>query len=180
MFVYVLRCARAGLVSDFRVAGDYKVVSQCKPSWFAYPPALEEKKEDKAAKVTTVELSITAKVKAKAAAKAKLAKQTSGGMDLDDTSAATTTTTAAPAPAPDAAADATVGTAATETKEGEAEPKKEEKEATSFILTNPSRVTLGQAKFLDFDAPQTRGQRYVPVRPVSYFACPCRFAFHAY
>jgi 26S proteasome regulatory subunit N2 len=169
-----------GLVGDFRVPKDYKVICQCRPSWFAYPPALEEKKEDKSAKVTTVELSITAKAKAKAAAKEKAKGTTPGrsstGMDVDDS-----------VPKPDApVAPVATTTGASESKtDGDAKPadapatevKKEEKEATSFALHNMSRVTLSQTKFLDFDAAETRGQRYVPVRTVSTYMRVC---FHVY
>ena len=47
------------------------VTCACPPSWFAYPPPLKEEKEGGPTKVTTVELSVTAKAKARQVAKEK-------------------------------------------------------------------------------------------------------------
>jgi 26S proteasome regulatory subunit N2 len=167
-----------GLNADFAVPAAYTVPCNAPASWFAYPPKLAEKADDSAAKVTTLELSTTAKAKAKAAAKKKekeagagagaaaaatsAVAPTTGAMDVD---AAASGSAAARVPAAVAASDAAAPEAAKAGADTTAVAAAAAPEAPSHVLKNPCRVTLSQAKFCDF-TPQP-GQRYVPVRPVS-------------
>ena len=48
---------------DFKMPRDWSVQCNAKPSLFAYPKKLEDKKEEKKERVTTVTLSTTAKVR---------------------------------------------------------------------------------------------------------------------
>lgn len=177
--------AVVGLTGDMKVAGGFEMTCNSKPSWFAYPPPLEEKKDEGKGKVTTIELSTAAKAKAKAKAKAQAKAAASGGaaMDIDEGAAA-------PAP-PAVAGGAITGAAESKTAEGGAagaamdidsgsaaptateaggdaaaaagEKKAEEKpEPSTFKLVNPARVTPAQAKFVS----AAEGQRYMPVRKV--------------
>jgi len=59
-----------GLNKDLQLPASFAVTCLAKPSDFAYPAPLEEKKEEKKERVQTVELSTTAKARAKAKAKA--------------------------------------------------------------------------------------------------------------
>merc|ERR1719359_293027 len=69
-----------GLNKDFKFPKNFEIVCSSKPSAFAYPKKLEEKKEEKKKRVETVTLSTTAKEKARLAR--KKAKE-SGNMDVD-------------------------------------------------------------------------------------------------
>merc|ERR1712196_262767 len=73
-----------GLNKDFKLPNTFSVNCNTKPSMFAYPKKMEERKEEKKERITTAVLSTTAKVKAREARKAKL----EGGetsMDIDKT-----------------------------------------------------------------------------------------------
>lgn len=139
---------------------------------FAFPKKLEEKKEEKKKRVETVTLSTTAKNKARLARK----KAKEGG-DKEDT--------AMEVDEDKDDADKEKGEVDKEKsesedldgteKEGEAESmevdseeapekkvkKKREPEPTSFRVTNPSRITLAQSEYCEFDL----NQRYRPIRP---------------
>jgi len=52
-----------GLNKDFNIPNKFTVKCAARPSLFAYPRKLEEKKEDKKERVTTAVLSTTAKAK---------------------------------------------------------------------------------------------------------------------
>jgi 26S proteasome regulatory subunit N2 len=180
--------AVVGLTGDMKVAGAFELQCNSKPSWFAYPPPLEEKKDEGKGKVTTVELSTAAKAKAKAKAKAQAQAKPAGGagaaaMDIDEgagsaaapaggseSKAAEGGAPALPAAStamdidsgaggPGEAATAAAGPGAAAAAAGE---KKAEAEPSSFKLANPARVTPAQAKFISVPD----GQRYVPVRKV--------------
>merc|ERR1719343_1914459 len=56
-----------GLNKNFKFPKNFQLVCNSKPSTFAYPKKLEEKKEEKKKRVETVTLSITAKEKARQA-----------------------------------------------------------------------------------------------------------------
>ncbi len=58
-----------GLNKDFKYPKNFQLVCNAKPSMFAYPKKLEEKKEEKKKRVETVTLSITVKEKARLARK---------------------------------------------------------------------------------------------------------------
>ncbi|KAF0686226.1 Aste57867_21931 [Aphanomyces stellatus] len=127
-----------GLNHDLKLPTGFSLVCGTKPSHFAYPKKLEEKKEEKKELVATAVLSTTAK------AKARLAKQEAKEKTKEEQAAAAATTSdeaAAPAPTP--------------------VPEEKIKEPNSFNVKNPSRVTLGQVPYLSFDL----SQRYIPVVP---------------
>lgn len=125
------------------------MVCNSKPSVFAYPKKLEEKKEEKKKRVETVTLSTTAKEKARLAR--KRAKEGGTAMDVEKEEA--------------------------EKKEDEEEKdekmevdkeeevkkvkKKREPEPTSFRIGNPARITMAQSAVCGFDL----SQRYRPIRP---------------
>merc|ERR1712038_1090208 len=70
-----------GLNGDFKYPKGFEVVCNSKPSVFAYPKKLEEKKEEKKKRVETVTLSTTAKNKARIAR--KKATEEGGSVDMD-------------------------------------------------------------------------------------------------
>lgn len=142
-----------GLNKDFKYPKSWEIQCNSKPSVYAYPKKLEEKKEEKKKRVETVTLSTTAKNKARLARKkAKEEGDQSTKMDIDESTKE-------------------------EKKEGEEEkkedgmevdgepeekkPKKKEPEPTSFRIKNPARITLAQSEVCEFDL----NQRYRPIRP---------------
>lgn len=126
------------------------VTSHCKPSTFAYPAPVTEgdKKDD--GKIVKAVLSTTAKAKAKADKK-KAEAEGADGMDVD--AAAKTEEKSKAEDAMDVEKpDVEVK------KEGEEKPE-DAPEPSSEELTNPSRVTAAQEKFVRFD----QGSRFVPI-----------------
>lgn len=120
--------------------------SNAKPSQYAYPPPLEDKKEKTKEKVLTAVLSITAKQKKKEAEKKKDEEK----MDVDDEKKEKEEEKM-------------------ETEEGEKEKQDKEKsekekepEANFQMLDNPARVMKAQLKVLVMP----EGSRYVPVKDV--------------
>jgi 26S proteasome regulatory subunit N2 len=141
-----------GLNKDFNMPVDFGVICTAPPSMFAYPKP-EEKKEDDKKPVAHAVLSTTARAKAREAKKdvrAKLEKGTgsgSGGMEapsLERTSSYLST-------------DSGMVVEETPVKE---EKKKEEKEPSSFTVTNPSRLVPSQRRFIKLMDSNT--QRYQP------------------
>ena len=148
-----------GLNKDFKFPKDFEVVCSSKPSVFAYPKKIEEKKEEKKKRVETVALSTTAKEKARQARKRAKEEGTgsSDAMDVEN-------------------AEEKGDDKKTENKAGgedadnmdvekqevpEKKPKKKrEPEPTSFRISNPSRVTTAQSLVCEFDLTQ----RYRPIR----------------
>jgi len=151
------------LNKDFKYPKNFEIICNSKPSAFAYPKRLEEKKEEAKKRVETVTLSTTAKNKARLAR--KKAKE-EGGDDAEDSvmedgskvdDAATTATSKADA-------EEKGGEAMDVDGEGDEGPKKTKKkkeaEPSSFALSNPCRITKAQADVCMFDS----NQRYQPVR----------------
>merc|ERR1712176_1589453 len=68
-----------GLNKDLKYPKSFEIQCNSKPSAFAYPKKLEEKKEEKKKRVETVTLSITAKNKARLARKKAKEEGESGG-----------------------------------------------------------------------------------------------------
>ena len=155
-----------GLNKDFKFPKKFEIQCNSKPSVFAYPKKLEEKKEEKKKRVETVTLSTTAKEKARLARKrAKLGldmdvdkddskdeeaekkKEDAMDVDMEDTN----NEEGAAAAAEDEEAN----------KREEKKPKKREPEPTSFRVSNPSRITKSQSLVCTFDL----NQRYRPIRP---------------
>jgi len=151
-----------GLNRDFKFPKTFEITCNAKPSHYAYPKKLEEKKEEKKKRVETVTLSITAKSKARLARK----KAKEGGespMEQDEEKSA-----------PNASEDAGAksmdidGTKSEENlEESEVKPKpKREPELTTFSLSNPCRITKAQAEVCAFNLQQ----RY---RPIHHEEKPC-------
>jgi 26S proteasome regulatory subunit N2 len=130
-----------GLNKDLKYPKSFEIQCNSKPSVFAYPKKLEEKKEEKKKRVETVTLSTTAKSKARQAR--KKAKE-DGGESLTKM-------------------DVEVEEDVKEEEEVVVEkpkPKKREPEPTSFRVKNPARMTKAQSKVCVFDLEQ----RYRPIR----------------
>jgi len=123
----------AGLNHDLNFVKKFTVTCNSKPSAFAYPARLEEKKEEAKKRVTTVSLSTTAKAKAAAAKK----KKEEGGDDME---------------VDEKKKEEDKVKEEEEKKEGEGEgekkveKKKKGPEPKSFELANPSRQTKSQVK----------------------------------
>ena len=148
-----------GLNKDFKYPKKFEIICDSKPSAFAYPKKLEEKKEEKKKHVETVTLSTTAKNKARLAR--KRAKEESGegegAMDVENKDEAKEE-----AKSESMDIDDGKDTAKAEEEPTEDKPKKKrEPEPTSFRVSNPSRVTKAQADVCSFDLEQ----RYRPIRP---------------
>ncbi|GFQ95967.1 26S proteasome non-ATPase regulatory subunit 1 [Trichonephila clavata] len=138
--------------------------SNAKPSMYAYPPPLEEKKEKEREKVTTAVLSITAKARKKEVEK----KEREEKMDVDDDKKEEGTSKDTKESAKESGKDSKESPKEKEKKEEtdkEAEDKKEEKkepEPNFEILTNPARVMRQQLKVLQIP----EGSRYQPLKEV--------------
>ena len=159
--------ALVGLTSDLRIPTSFQAECRSRPSLFAYPPMLEEKKEEKKERVETVELSTAVRAKAKARRK-ELHRMNSEGKSGEGEGAAMEDDDkkeAAAAAGGGGATRAADGTGAGESKEEESKEEATEAKApepSSFIMGNPTRVTPAQKKFVSF----VRNQRYQPVREV--------------
>ena len=143
-----------GLNKDFKFPKNFEVVCNSKPSAFAYPKKLEEKKEEKKKRVETVTLSTTAKEKARQAR--KRAKE-GDAMDVDKDGEKSESKD------DDQVKKGEEGDAMDVDKADEPEKKqkkKREPEPTSFRVSNPSRITTAQSLVCEFDL----SQRYRPIR----------------
>jgi len=129
-----------GLNADLKMPKmDFK--SAAKPSTYAYPAKLEEKKEKVAEKVSTAVLSITAKHKRKEAEK----KEKEEKMDVDEENKAPTN----------------------EDKKNEDAKDKEkakEPELSFEVLPNPARTLRQQLKVLSVPP----NSRYIPIKELTY------------
>lgn len=133
-----------GLNQDFKYPKSFSILCNAKPSQFAYPKKMEEKKEEKKVRVETVTLSTTAKKVAREARK-KAEKESTTAMDVDESEKK----------------DEKEDKEEEEEKKEEDEKKKRkrEPEPTSFKVSNPSRITHAQAEHCVF----TDDQRYRPI-----------------
>jgi len=134
-----------GLNKNLLMPKQFFLECNCKPSLFSYPKKLKAKKEEKKERVKTAVLSTTAKNKARLARKAK----ENGDEDNMDIS---------------------TSESKKEEEKIEEEKEKEEKpetseeekkvpEPSSYILSNPSRLTPSQISFISYDL----RNRYRPV-----------------
>jgi 26S proteasome regulatory subunit N2 len=142
------------MLQDFKFPKNFEIVCNSKPSAFAYPKKLEEKKEEKKKRVETVALSTTAKEKARQAR--KRAKEGGTGMEVEKEEAKKEETKEKK--------DDDMGEKMEVEKEEEEQKKvkkKREPEPTSFRVSNPARITTAQSVVCEFDL----GQRYRPIRP---------------
>ena len=142
-----------GLNKDFKYPKSFEMICNSKPSAFAYPKRLEEKKEEKKKRVETVTLSTTAKNKARLARKRAKEEAESGSgaapMSVDEDKK-------------DGDADGMeIDGVEDDIGEDKKAKKKREPEPTSFRLSNPCRITKAQAEFCQFDL----NQRYRPIIP---------------
>merc|ERR1712154_568373 len=140
-----------GLNFDFKYPKGFEMICNSKPSVFAYPKRLEEKKEEKKKRVETVTLSTTAKNKARLARKRAKEEAESGSgaapMAVDEDKK-------------DSETDGMeIDGAEEDVGEDKKAKKKREPEPTSFRLSNPCRITKAQAEFCQFDLKQ----RYRPI-----------------
>jgi 26S proteasome regulatory subunit N2 len=157
-----------GLNKDFKYPKNFELRCNSKPSVFAYPKKLEEKKEEKKKRVETVTLSTTAKNKARLArkrAKDDGEKDNAMDVDKDDTETETEKADEKTKEVEDKKTKATDGEsmdvdAQEEVPEKKAK-KKREPEPAFFLVTNPSRITASQSEFCEF----VLNQRYRPIRP---------------
>lgn len=140
------------LFQDFKFPKNFEIACDSKPSVFAYPKKLEEKKEEKKKRVETVALSTTAKEKARQAR--KRAKE-GDKMDVEKEPEKEAKEEKKNDDGGDDAMDVDK-----EQEEEKKVKKKREPEPTSFRVGNPSRITVAQSKVCDFDL----SQRYHPIR----------------
>lgn len=138
-----------GLNKDFKFPKKFEVVCNAKPSAFAYPKKLEEKKEEKKKRVETVTLSTTAKEKARLARKRAKEGGTTMDIEKDDSEKKEPEDK-----------DEKMEVDKEEEEEKKVK-KKREPEPTSFRVGNPARITTAQSSFCAFDFTQ----RYRPIRP---------------
>merc|ERR1711920_808647 len=150
-----------GLNSDFKYPKNFEIVCNSKPSAFAYPKKLEEKKEEKKKRVETVTLSTTAKEKARLAR--KKAKEEGGesakGMDIDESEREKIEEKKEENKEEKDNKDDSMDVDGEGEEEEKPLPKK--REPTSFRVKNPARITKAQSKVCEFDLEQ----RYRPIRP---------------
>lgn len=135
-----------GLNKDLKYPKSFSINCQSKPSVFAYPKRLEEKKEEKKKRVETVTLSTTAKNKARLARK-RAKEEASDAMDVDGKKEVEE----------DNQEEQETSPIVVEEKK----KKKREPEPTSYTVSNPSRITALQSEYCSFSA----GQRYTPICP---------------
>jgi 26S proteasome regulatory subunit N2 len=152
-----------GLNKDFKYPKKFEILCQSKPSAYAYPKKLEEKKEEKKKRVETVTLSTTAKNQARLARKRAKEEAESGeggegaAMDVDKKEEE-----GGKDEKKEKSENMDVdGGDAEDAKETKPAKKKREPEPTSFRIPNPARITTAQANVCTFDL----DQRYRPVRP---------------
>jgi len=145
-----------GLKKNFKYPKGFEIQCNSKPSQFAYPKHLEEKKEEKKKRVETVALSTTAKNKARLAR--KKAKEETGEEDVNIVM--------------EDSKDEEESKIKEETNEEKMDidgedvveekkiRKKREPEPSSYRLSNPCRITKTQAECCTYDL----DQRYRPIR----------------
>lgn len=143
--------------------------SNAKPSLYAYPPPLEEKKEKEREKVSTAVLSITAKAKKKEAEKEKEKEEK---MDVDDSASSESKEKSGEKEKEKEKEKSGEKDKEKEKSEREKEKsdvkekpdvKEKEPEPTFEILSNPARVMKQQLKVMQI----VEGSRYAPIKDLS-------------
>lgn len=162
-----------GLNKDFKFPKSFEIHCAAKPSAFAYPKPLEEKKKEEKKRVETVTLSTTAKNKARLARKKAKEEGESGGASEameESLSEEKSQEESEEKEAVREEAGESMEVDDTKEEEGGTEgskiKKKREPEPTSFRLSNPCRITKAQAEACVFDL----NQRY---RPIHQEEKPC-------
>ena len=158
------------LNKEFKYPKKFEIVCNSKPSVYAYPKKLEEKKEETKKRVETVALSATAKNKARMARKRVKEEEEvgeageEGAMEVDkktdDDDEEETTEEEGKEKVESMDVDGGDDKAALASEETKPK-KKREPEPTSFSVSNPARITMAQANVCAFDL----SQRYRPIRP---------------
>lgn len=148
-----------GLNKDFDFPKHFEVQCNAKPSMFAYPKRLEDKKEEAKKRVETVTLSTTAKNKAREMRKKK-GDEIEGESDTNvvkkgDGDSSKMSVDEIPTEQKKMDLDTNETAAPVEEKKR----KRREQEPSTHVLTNPSRVTSSQIDFCAFDSKQ----RYAPI-----------------
>jgi len=144
-----------GLNKDFKYPKHFEIQCNSKPSVFASPKRLEEKKEKEKKRVETVTLSTTAK------SKARLARKRAQGEDDGKEAMEIDNTNSKEEEGKDKKDDDDEDAMDIDEKEGDEKKKpKKQPEPNTFRLANPSRVTKKQSGLCEFDLKQ----RYKPVR----------------
>lgn len=159
-----------GLNKDFKYPKNFETQCNSKPSIFAYPKHLEEKKEKEKKRVETVTLSTTAKNKARLARKrAHKDAEEANDMEIDKKDSTkeatgeeekTNKATGSSEKKEDVDMDEKDEEEAAQ-EDKKSSKKKKEPEPATFRVSNPARVTKLQTEFCAFDL----DQRYRPVRP---------------
>jgi 26S proteasome regulatory subunit N2 len=144
-----------GLNDDLNYPRKFETQCNSKPSVFAYPKRLEQKKEEKKKRVEIVTLSTTAKNKARLAR--RKAKE-DGDEKLEDVSI--TEAKEGEVKEEKMNIDGEEGEEEAPPVEEKKPKKKREPEPLSFRLSNPCRITKAQVAFCEFDL----DQRYRPIR----------------
>jgi len=152
-----------GLNKDFKYPKNFEIQCNSKPSAFAYPKRLEEKKEEKKKRVETVTLSTTAKNKARLARKRAKEEKEGGVAAMDVEKVEDIEKSKEDDEGGDSMeVDGAEGSDnAVPAKSEEKKKKKREPEPILFRIQNPSRVTNAQSDVCAFDL----DQRYRPIRP---------------
>lgn len=122
--------------------------SNAKPSVFAYPPPLEEKKDRNKEKVETAVLSITAKQQKRK----EVEKKKDDKMDVDEDKVEA-----------EKEKEKKEEAEKKEKEKEKEEEKKKEAEATFEMLSNPARVMRPQLKVISLAS----GSRYIPLKDIS-------------
>jgi 26S proteasome regulatory subunit N2 len=145
-----------GLNKDFKFPKKFEIICNSKPSAFAYPKKLEEKKKEEKKRVETVTLSTTAKEKARQARK-RAKEGGADAMDVDGEGEKFETKEDEKAENGDEGESMDVE----KSDEIEKKPKKKrEPESAGFRICNPARITTAQSAVCEFDLEQ----RYRPIR----------------
>lgn len=131
-----------------------EVTSAARPSQFAYPAPLSDKKEEEVKKVPTAQLSTTARAKTKA--KKDAAEKAEKGKEAIEKAGAK-------GGKKEEEKEKEGGDAMEVEKEPEAKKVKKEKEPESEVLSNPARVIPAQEKYIKFP----EGSRYAPLKKVA-------------
>merc|ERR1711957_99685 len=162
--------ATIGLNKDFKYPKKFEIQCNAKPSAYAYPKKLEEKKEEKKLRVETVALSTTAKNKARLARK-RAKEDTESGEDDEAAAMDVDKKEGEDVKSKDhekeekkieKTIDSMDNDEGAKVEPEKSKPKKKrEPEPTSFRISNPARITTAQADVCTFDP----NQRYCPIRP---------------
>lgn len=151
-----------GLNQDFKYPKKFEIICNSKPSAYAYPKKLEEKKEEKKKRVETVALSTTAKNMARMARKRAKEEDEAGevgegAMEVDKKKEEESSEESNEKAESMEVDDEDKAAVSEETKP----KKKRDPEPSSFSVSNPARITTAQANLCAFDF----SQRYLPIRP---------------